>query len=85
MNQIESEESLVRSLGDSIGYGRIMQLCEKIWNEKVPAGGAHSVGPCVWFLVPCPHPEKGRSESYQCNWCCGSGRVTKKVFEAMSK
>lgn len=33
-----SEESLVRELGERIGYGRIIQLCERIWGEKLPGG-----------------------------------------------
>lgn len=78
------EEQAVRDLGDSIGYGRLMQLAERIWNAKQP-GAAHSVGCCVAFLVPCPCPESGRDANGFCDWCCGSGRVTKKVLEAIQK
>lgn len=80
----DEERNAVRQLGELIGYGRIMQLAEQIWNEKQP-GAAHSQGPCVTFLVPCPHPENGRDANGHCDWCCGSGRVTKKVLEAMSR
>ena len=27
------EERLVRQLGERIGYGRIIQLCERLWSE----------------------------------------------------
>jgi hypothetical protein len=74
-----AEEKAVRELGDRIGYGRMMQLAEQIW-RTLPYGdkGAHSVGPCVGLLVPCPHPD-----GPNCDWCCGSGRVTKRVLAAM--
>jgi len=83
MDDIELEEARrVRELGEAIGYGRMMQLAERIWNSKMP-GAAHSVGPCVAELVPCPHPKSGRDRNGHCDWCCGSGRVTKKVLAAM--
>ena len=82
----EREEAAVRALGEAFGYGRTMQLCEKLWRESLvrqglPAGGELSVGPCVTFMVPCPHT--GYDSPVACDWCCGSGRVTKRVFQAM--
>jgi hypothetical protein len=83
----DAEEAAVRKLGDAIGYGRMMQLAERIWNEKQP-GGAHSTGPCVFFLVPCPHLTTKNiawlDENGHCDWCCGAGRVTKRVAAAMA-
>ena len=76
------EEMLVRELGERIGYGRTMQLCEKIWNGKMP-GAAHSTGPCVSMLVRCPCPVSGRDKNGHCKWCCGAGRVTKRVLVAI--
>lgn len=81
----DEEENAVRNLCDVIGYGRAMQLAEILWRKKLEpqgiAGGEHTVGPCAALMVPCPHP---REESAgNCDWCCGSGRVTKKVLEAM--
>lgn len=85
-NIIEVEEARVAFLADSIGYGRTMQLCEQLWREKLAPqgheGGEHSVGCCAVFLVPCPCVTR---EGGSCDWCCGSGRVTKKVLEAMSE
>lgn len=78
----EQETTQVRELGDRIGYGRMMQLAEQIWNGQVP-GGAHSVGPCVALLVKCPHPDGGSAG--ECDWCCGSGRVTKRVLQAQNQ
>lgn len=81
----EVEEARVASLADEIGYGRIMQLCEQLWREKLEpqghTGGEHSTGCCVVFLVPCPCVPS--AELAACDWCCGSGRVTKKVRDAM--
>lgn len=77
-----AERPLVKAMGEQMGYGRLMQLAEQIWNEKQP-GGAHSVGPCVTFLVPCPHT--GYENGVACDWCCGSGRVTKRVLHAMTE
>lgn len=74
-----AEKELVQHLGESIGYGRTMQLCEQLWNEKMP-GAAHSCGPCLACLVPCACVEAG--EAATCDWCCGAGRVTKRVRAA---
>lgn len=85
----EQEEHAARLLGDRIGYGRMMQLGETLWREKLGnygpdlRGGEHSVGPCVALLVPCPHP--GVEKAGHCDWCCGSGRVTKRVLAAMEQ
>lgn len=78
------ERRAVREIGDRLGYGRVMQLCEEIWVEKLKregigtnGSGAKSVGPCVGMLVPCPCTDR-----VSCDWCCGAGRVTKRVAEA---
>lgn len=76
-----TEEGMVRFVGDLMGYGRTMQLCEQIWREKDPSGSGHTVGPCSMFIVPCPHT--GYENGVACEWCCGSGRVTKRVLQAM--
>lgn len=78
MSHETDEEAAVRSLGDRIGYGRMMQLAEQIWNAKAP-GGAHTTGPCVSCMVPCPC-----TEPHRCDWCCGSRRVTERVAKAMA-
>lgn len=77
----DEEENAVRQIGELIGYGRTMQLCEKLWSEKDPRGGAITTGPCAAFMVACPHPEL--DVNGHCDWCCGSGHVTKRVLEAM--
>lgn len=76
------EESLVRTLGDEIGYGRLMQLAEQLWRAKaasqgLPPGGEITNGPCAAFMVPCPHTVKDANG--HCEICCGCGRVTKWV------
>ena len=75
-----TERDAVSKLGEAIGYGRTMQLCEELWNESLKSkygisGGAHSTGPCTALLVPC-------GCAGNCDWCCGSGRVTKRVAKA---
>lgn len=79
------EKTRVKSLGDDIGYGRLMQLAEEIWDEFRPGiGEAHSVGCCTCFLVKCPHPEIN-DDNIHCDWCCGSGRVTKRVAQELEE
>ncbi len=83
VSDLDLETQMVRTIGDRIGYGRMMQLGEKLWRESLGdlAGGEHSVGPCVALLVSCPHP--GVEMAGHCDWCCGSGRITKRVFAAI--
>ena len=90
LDQNEEEELLVGRLGDSIGYGRVMQLCERLWREKLVSrglrgGGEQTVGPCAAFMVPCPCPASGRDEAGHCTWCCGAGRVTERVARAIAE
>lgn len=77
-------EDRIRDLANEIGFGRIMQLCEKLWREEMMqqslAGGELTVGPAAKFVVPCPC---GADE--KCEWCCGSGQVTDRVREAMTE
>jgi hypothetical protein len=75
-----AEEVAVSQLGRSVGFGRIMQLCQKLWREHLieqgyPAGGEFVYGPCAVFMVECPHPVK--DENGHCEICCGSGQITK--------
>lgn len=84
---MNDEENEVRNLGDRIGYGRTMQLCEKLWGDKLhdsglPRGGAHSTGPCVSMMVICLHEVK--DDNGHCEICCGAGRVTKWVAKNMN-
>ena len=88
--RLVNEEGLVQAVGETIGYGRTMQLCEALWGkvleaDGLPAGGAIASYCCVVFLIPCPGQAHKRQAGSHCDWCCGAGRVTKKVAEAMSK
>jgi hypothetical protein len=76
----QDEEELVRILGQVMGFGRMMQIAEKVWDARRP-GVAYSVGCCTNFLVTCPHPES--ADGGICEWCCGAGRVTRRVLSAM--
>lgn len=72
--------------GERVGYGALMAAAEVAWGDALERdhgtsrGGAHSVGPCVALLVPCPC---AGTKASPCDWCCGSHRVTKRVREAM--
>jgi hypothetical protein len=71
----DSDKRSVRLLGETIGYGRVMELCENL------SVGALSVGPSTEHLVPCPCIDTAFCAI--CEWCCGSHRVTKRVAQAM--
>jgi hypothetical protein len=86
------EDPHVTDLGHRIGFGRVMQAAEAAWSriasEKGVHGSNHTVGPCAALLVTCPHQEEGGSEKWRdanghCDWCCGAGRVTERVAQAM--
>lgn len=81
---LKYERVMVANLGDEIGFGRMMQLAQSVWRDRVNGKGSEfAYGPCVSMTVPCPHPEKDANG--HCEWCCGSGWVTKRVLEAMPK
>lgn len=84
---IGDEANAVREIGERIGYGRTMQLAEKLWREKLVEqghpGGEHTTGPCAAFMVPCPCPESGRDAAGHCEWCSGTRRVTQRVRAAI--
>ncbi|HEV7717186.1 MAG TPA: hypothetical protein VGO53_16430 [Steroidobacteraceae bacterium] len=81
----ESEKDLIRKLGLTMGWGRMMQLAEECWREHLitsgQAGGEHTCGPCAALLVPCVCAY-GPDGPANCDWCCGSGRVTERVKAA---
>jgi len=75
----QQERDMARIVGATIGYGRMMRLGEELWRESLikqghSSGGEHTTGPCAAFMVPC-----GCKNRVKCDWCCGSGRVTKLV------
>lgn len=80
-----TEERAVAALGYQIGFGRMMQLCEKLWRERALASGhpgsEHTTGPCATFMVACDCPPSGLDRNGHCEWCCGCGRVTRLVGE----
>lgn len=77
------DKAMVRELCKRLGYGAVMHFAEECWREDVPsglAGAEHTCGPCATFMVRCEHTGDG---PVNCDWCCGSGRVTKRVAQAM--
>lgn len=81
----EGEKQAVMDLGKRIGFGRIMQLAQQLWGESLKeqglGGGEFAYGPCVAMLVDCICVENKTRRS-GCDWCCGTGKVTKKVRAA---
>jgi hypothetical protein len=77
-----TEKKLMESLGESMGFGRIMQLANECWREKLKKnnmqGGEFVYGPCMALTVPCGC-EEDRKQGKSCDWCCGSLRLTEKV------
>lgn len=83
----QAEKIIVKEMGDFMGYGRVMQLCEEIWHEnEIAAGRGHASGafvhgPCRASMVPCPHPIL--DDNGHCDICCGAGRITKGVAKLL--
>lgn len=75
------EDVRIQALCEDLGYGRVMHSAEKLWREKVKNGTEHTVGPGAILLVPCICRLKGSPTN--CNWCCGVGRVTERVMQAI--
>ena len=78
---IENEKSSVNLLGQMIGFGNMMYLASECWRESLaekgyPVGAEFQVGTCVLLTTPC-----GCESPKDCDWCCGSGWLTKKVKE----
>lgn len=84
---MSAELDEVYALGLRIGWGYVMQLAERCWREHLeaiddPPGGEHTVGPAAALLVACHCSVDERS---RCDWCCGVGRVTRRVRRAMDE
>lgn len=47
MNE-DAERRQVEAIGNRIGFGRIMQLCEELWRKRDPIG-ALTVGPAALY------------------------------------
>jgi len=77
------ERAEVKKLGDRIGYGRLFQLAQEEWKkylvntQRLPEDLAFAYGPCLGGTVDCICVETNTTS--KCNWCYGSGWVTKKV------
>jgi hypothetical protein len=75
-------------LGQKIGFGRLMQLAQEGWRtlleKQGAAGGEFAIGTCVAFLVPCVCIEQ-KTLPKDCDWCCATGQVTKRVREAIKE
>jgi len=73
----------IRALCERIGYGNVMASASRLWalkcdEENTPRSN-FMVGPCELLTVKCPHPTL--DDNGHCEWCCGTGWLTKRVFE----
>lgn len=79
-----AEENVIRELGGKIGYGRLMQLASQEWGKSLnskglPSGGNFVIGPCSATVTQCGC--SGAHTGDVCDWCCGTGWLTKHVRE----
>ena len=80
--QLSIERELVLDLGRRIGFGNMMSLASEAWQTELESSksgsgiAAFAVGPCKAFIVPC-----GCGGSKDCDWCCATGWLTRKVKE----
>lgn len=75
-------ESTVLDLCRKIGFGRVLQLASRLWQQQERETGIGMVvGPHVSCTVPCWHPKD--NDTVHCDWCCGCGWVTEKVASVM--
>lgn len=70
----------IRRVCDEHGCGNVMAIASLIWQKKLGhnSGGAQSVGPCIASLEDCGC----RNDKNKCNWCAGTGKVTRRVKQA---
>lgn len=85
LNQRKTEEHAVAMLGKSMGYGRLMELAQQEWrrelrNSNDVVGSEFAYGPCVALTVVCGCRYE-ESATSSCDWCCGSGWLTRHVRE----
>ena len=77
-DKVEAAENRVLNACEFIGYGRVMQLASDAWKEKAKIknqdGMGLVIGPHVGMVEPC-----GCDPEQSCEWCCGSGWLTKHV------
>ena len=85
LNALQKEwEHEVDVLGQKIGFGNMMDIASRKWDERLKlkglTGGAFVVGPCKLMTFEC-----GCKNAVKCDWCCGSGWLTKHVKEIKDK
>jgi hypothetical protein len=71
-------EKQIGHLSETFGYGLVMQEVSQQWNKKASSEGrigeGFVVGPHNRFSELC-----GCEPGINCDWCCGSGWLTKHV------
>lgn len=77
IGQTQAEQNVLDAC-NKIGYGRVLQLVSESWQEigqknNEPSMG-NVIGPHVGMVVDC-----GCNPDARCDWCCGSGWLTKHV------
>lgn len=77
IGQTQAEQNVLDAC-KKIGYRRVLQLVSESWQEigqknNEPSMG-NVIGPHVGMVVDC-----GCAPEARCDWCCGSGWLTKHV------
>jgi hypothetical protein len=62
-----------------VGFGNTMSVIKELWEDHsgktdIGRGGVFEIGPCIATTVKC-----GCKYPPECDWCCGSGWLTRKV------
>lgn len=83
---MSSEKEKVSELGHEIGFGNMMHLATKCWEEYLTeiglSGGAFITGPCKSEVVPCICVDIDQGH---CKFCCGCGWLTKEVRKILDE
>lgn len=82
MKIFEAEYVALSLLCRRIGFAEVMQKTSQIWQSTAGAQ-ALAIGPSVSYCRPCPHPQ-GQDPEHPCEWCGGSGWLTKRVYETLA-
>lgn len=69
----KQQQTILKPICETFGYGAVMTVVSELWQEKNEAG-AFVVGPCKGMVVSC-----GCEKPHKCDWCCGTGWLTKHV------
>jgi len=74
-------DAVVLNVCKSVGYEYVMRLVARVWLTET-GKSALTIGPAEIDLMDC---SGNHIDGARCEWCCGTGGVTERVFEAMTR